>query len=326
MTTFGAQTTTDDILEGRDLRGKVALVTGGASGVGEETARALAALGARVIIPVRDAEKGAAALARLRAVVPDAEIDMMPCDLASLASVRAFAAAVLAKCDRLDLLINNAGVMASPLSRTDDGFEMQLGVCHVAHFLLTKLLTPALIAGAPARIVNLSSRGHQRGGVDFDDPHFLARPYEKWLAYGQAKTANILFSVELERRLGPEGVHAYAVHPGVISTNLGRHLTAEDREEMVANMRARGVTTIDRKTIAQGAATTVFAAVDDSLEGWGGVYLEDCHVAIVNDDPVNAASGVRSYALDADAARRLWDETEAWIAAGGPGAAVAARS
>jgi NAD(P)-dependent dehydrogenase (short-subunit alcohol dehydrogenase family) len=326
MTTFGAQTTTDDILEGRDLRGKVALVTGGASGIGEEAARALAARGARVIVPVRDAEKGAAALARLRAAVPEVDIDMMPCDLASLASVRAFAAAVLAKYDRLHLLINNAGVMASPLSRTDDGFEMQLGVCHIAHFLLTKLLTPALIAGAPARIVNLSSRGHQRGGVDFDDPHFLARPYEKWLAYGQAKTANILFSVELEHRLGPQGVHAYAVHPGVISTNLGRHLTVQDREELAANMRARGVTKVDFKTIAQGAATTVFAAVDDSLAGKGGVYLEDCHVASINDDPVNAASGVRSYALDAAAARRLWDATEAWIAAGGPGDAVAAHA
>ena len=237
----------------------------------------------------------------------------MACDLASLDSIRSFAYAFLADHERLDLLINNAGIMACPLMRTEDGFEMQLGICHVGHFLLTNLLAPALIAAAPSRIVNLSSRGHQRGRVNFDDLHFHTREYDKWVAYGQAKTANILFTVELERRLGPKGVHAYAVHPGIITTRLGRHLTEDDRAEMEANIRARGISQIVRKTPAQGAATTVFAAVSPTLEGKGGGYLEDCHVAQVNDDPVNAASGVRSYALDRGDAKRLWELTESWI-------------
>lgn len=316
MTNFNAQTTTYEILEGHDLTGKLAVVTGGASGIGEETVRALCSKAAHVVMPVRNLDKGEAAVTRIREKVPDAHTTLMECNLASLDSVRAFTDKFLSRYEKLNLLINNAGIMAAPLMRTQDGFEMQFGVCHIGHFLLTTRLVPALITAAPSRIVNLSSRGHQRGRVDFDDPNFLHRDYDKWAAYGQAKTANILFTVELERRYGAQGVHAYAVHPGVIRTNLGRHLTAEDFAAMEANIKQRsGGTEVKMKTPAQGAATTVFAATSPTLEGKGGVYLEDCQVSQVNDDPVNAANGVRSYALNAEDAERLWTLTEQWIAA-----------
>ena len=311
LTSFGAETTTDEILKGKDLTEKLVVVTGGASGIGEETVRALCSKSARVVMPVRDLKKGEAAASRIRDQVSNADITLMVCDLASIASIRAFASAFLAQYDRLDLLINNAGIMAAPLMRTEDGFEMQFGVCHIGHFLLTTLLMPTLVAASPSRIVNLSSRGHQRAPVDFDDPNFLHRDYDRWGAYGQAKTANILFTVELERRFGSQGVHAYAVHPGIIMTNLGRHLTAEDFAVMEANIKKRaGGTAVQMKTPAQGAATTVFAATSIELEGNGGIYLEDCQVSNINDDPVNAATGVRSYALNADDAKRLWTLTE----------------
>lgn len=309
MSKFGAETTTDEVLAEQDLTGKTAVVTGAASGLGQETVRAFCSKGARVVLPVRDLAKGKAAAEQIYTTLPDADLEVMHCDLASLRSVRAFADLFLSKHKRVDLLINNAGVMASPLMRTEDGFEMQFGVCHLGHFLLTNLLMSSLLTGMPSRIVNLSSRGHQRSSIDFNDPNFEHRAYDKWLAYGQAKTANILFTVELERRLGHQNVHAFAVHPGVIRTQLGRHLSDQDIEDMRADMASRGATNTKLKSIAQGAATTVFAAVSPELAGRGGTYLEDCDVAAVSDD-ISVPDGVRSYALDEKAARQLWDLSE----------------
>jgi NAD(P)-dependent dehydrogenase (short-subunit alcohol dehydrogenase family) len=277
---FGHDTTTDQVLDGIDLAGKLALVTGASGGLGAETARALASKGAHVVIA---------------------------------ASIRAFAERFLARHDALHILVNNAGVMACPEAKTRDGFELQLGTNHLGHFLLTGLLAPALLRGAPARVVALSSRGHQQSALRFHDLAFEQEPYDKWLAYGQSKTANVLFAVELERRLGGRGVHAYAVHPGVIPTDLSRHMGSEDFQ----HIRQRSGGSLKLKTVASGAATSVYAATAPELEGRGGLYLEDCHVAEVNDDP-EAREGVRSYAVDPEAAKRLWTLSEELVGQGFP--------
>ncbi|HZR83386.1 MAG TPA: SDR family NAD(P)-dependent oxidoreductase [Candidatus Binatia bacterium] len=299
MSASGAATTTDDVLRGVDLCGRLAVVTGASGGLGLETARALAAAGAAVVLAARDREKTAAALRALAdGGIPAARLATAELDLASLASVRRCAAAILAAHPRIDLLVNNAGVMATPFGRTADGFEMQLGTNHLGHFLLTCLLAPALVAGAPARVVNLTSQGHVMSDVDWDDPMFERRPYDKWIAYGQSKTANILFTVELERRLGARGVHAYAVHPGMILTDLGRHLTHEDYAalaEMAKSAPGGGLPPF--KSIPAGAATTVWAATARELEGQGGSYLADC---AVSDEHA-------PWVTDAEAARRLWE-------------------
>ncbi len=303
--------TTDQVITGVDLTGKRALVTGASGGLGLETARALAAARADVLLAARDAAKTEAALATIRASVPDARLESDVLDLASLASVRAFAQRFLARHDRLDLLINNAGVMATPFGQTADGFETQLGTNHLGHFVLTGLLAPALLAAAPSRIVNLSSGGHVISDVHWDDPHFRSHAYEKWTSYGQSKTANVLFSVELERRLGERGVHAYAVHPGMIMTDLGRHLTREDLEALQAMAKSAprgsgggaGGGLPAYKSIPEGAATTVWAATAPELASTGGVYLEDCAVS----------TKAAPWALDADAARRLWAISEEMV-------------
>jgi NAD(P)-dependent dehydrogenase (short-subunit alcohol dehydrogenase family) len=302
---FDADTTTDDVIAGIDLTGKLAVVTGASAGLGIETSRALAAAGARVIMAVRDTAKGERAAAQIRDSVPDAQLEIRELDLGSLASVRAFGAKFRADYSSLDLLINNAGIMAAPQARTTDGFDEQLGTNHLGHFALTAELLPALKAaaavGSDVRIVNLSSRGHFRGGINWDDPHYRTRDYDKFEAYGQSKSANILFTVELERRLADEGIHSFAVHPGVIATELSRHLTREDFTQMAARAPAGAMTL---KSIPQGAATTVWAATSPDLAGKGGVYLEDVHVA----GPVNEArtEGVAPHAIDADLAQRLW--------------------
>lgn len=306
---FGATTTTDEVLDGIDLHGRIALVTGGSSGLGRETARALAAHGAEVILTARDVPKGETVAADIRAATGNARVSVGELELGSLASVRAFAARVLASHPRLDLLIDNAGVMACPFAKTADGFELQFGSNHLGHFLATCLLVPALLRSDAARIVCLSSRGHHIAPVDFDDLHFERRPYDKWQSYGQAKTANVLFAVGLDRRLGARGVHAFAVHPGAIVTELGRHLQPEDIQFLQA--RARGM---QFKSVEQGAATSCFAATAPELAGRGGLYLEDCHVAAVNDAP-DALEGVKSYALDAANAERLWTVSEALVGA-----------
>ncbi len=311
MSTFGHSTTTDDVLADRDLTGQTVFITGANSGLGQETARAMAARGAAVIMAGRDSAKLDEAVAAIRADVPDAALETIICDLGNLASIRACGAEARARFAKIDLLINNAGVMACPLAHTADGFEMQFGTNHLGHFALTAELVPLIEAGSgttgSGRIVNLSSRGHHFAPVDLDDPNFTERPYDPWQSYGHSKTANILFTVGLEARFAAKGIHAYAVHPGGIRTNLGRHMT----EEMTAALIER-VTKSDSgfswKTIPQGAATSCWAATAPELEGTGGVYCEDCHVAAV--DNQSSQGGVRSYALDSAAAERLWTLSE----------------
>lgn len=305
-TRYGFESTTDEVLEGVDLTGKLALVTGASGGLGEETARALASRGAAVVLTARDVPKGAAAAEKIRAVTGNAEVEVSKLELDSLESVRACATHFLAAHERLDLLINNAGVMACPFSKTRDGFEMQFGTNHLGHFLLTNLLMPALLASAPARIVNLSSGGHRMSDVLFDDPGFERTPYDKFVGYGQSKTANILFSVELDRRLAERGIRAFAVHPGAIATELGRHMERSDIEALTSRRPAGGK--FPFKSLQAGAATSCYAATSPDLEGRGGIYLEDCGIAETTGKP--AMNGVQRYALDPENAARLWTLSE----------------
>jgi NAD(P)-dependent dehydrogenase (short-subunit alcohol dehydrogenase family) len=306
---FGHDTTAAEVLEGIDLDGTQALVTGASGGIGAETARALASKGARVVIAARDLAKAKKVAEGIRTSTGNDCVEVEELELTSLASIRAFADRFLSRHDALQILANNAGVMACPFSKTADGFELQFGTNHLGHFLMTGLIAPALLRGAPARIVSVSSRGHHMSPVVFDDIHFEQRPYDKWSAYGQSKTANILFAVELERRLGSRGVHANAIHPGTIATELARHMKREDFE--VVRKRAPGGK-MRLKSVDAGAATTVYAATAPELEGRGGLYLEDCGVAKVI-EAEHAAGGVRSYAVDPDAARRLWSISEEMV-------------
>jgi NAD(P)-dependent dehydrogenase (short-subunit alcohol dehydrogenase family) len=298
---FGEQTTTDEVMAGIDLHGSTAVVTGASTGLGLETARALAAAGAHVVLAARDTNKGAAALATIRNGVPNASVEPAVVDLGSLASVRAFADDLRQRITSVDILVNNAGVMYTPFERTSDGFEMQFGTNHVGHFLLTNLLVPALLAGSSARVVNLSSGGHRSSDIIWDDPNYEHRPYDKFEAYGQSKTANILFTVELDRRLSSRGVRAYAVHPGMIATELGRHMTRDDMKELRARASsAPGGGLPPLKSIPAGAATSVWAATAPELAGIGGVYLADCHVAEASDYAVDPAGAARLWALSED--------------------------
>jgi NAD(P)-dependent dehydrogenase (short-subunit alcohol dehydrogenase family) len=308
---LGPESTTRDVIAGVDLRGRRAVVTGGSGGLGEETARALASAGAEVVVACRDAAKGDAAAARIRSGLGGAggAVSVAPLDLASPASVRAFAERFLGRREPLHLLLNNAGVMACPLARTAEGYELQFATNHLGHFLLTGLLAPALRAGAPARVVNVSSAGHRFSPVVFEDVHYERRPYDKWEAYGQAKTANVLHAVALDRRLRGAGVRAFALHPGGIVTELGRHLSPDD----VAQLRARSASAKLRwKTVEQGAATSVWAATAPELEGQGGLYLEDCRVGRPKDS-ADDAEGYAPWALDPAAAERLWSASEAMV-------------
>ena len=311
MSAFGFETTADEVLEGKDLSRRTILVTGSYSGLGRETARALAAKSAHVIMSGRDATKLSAAADEI-ATAAKGKVDTLVCDLASLASIRAAGAEARDRFTHIDVLINNAGVMAAPLSRTADGFEMQFGTNHLGHFLLTNELMPLIERGSGQRIVNLSSRGHHIAPVDFDDPNFHSRAYDRWLAYGNSKTANILFAVGLEQRFGGKGIHAYALHPGGIHTNLERHMSEADMAALIERIRKNAETTGERpqplKSIPQGAATTCWVATADELEGRGGLYAEDCKIAEVDD--TSATSGVRSYAFDRTSADRLWALSE----------------
>lgn len=305
-TTPGAERTTDEVLEGVDLSGRTAVVTGSSGGLGLETARALAARGASVVLAARDAGKLEAARAQLSRSVPAAAVELQVLDLASLGSVRSAAADLAGRHDRIDLLIDNAGVMACPLARTADGFEMQFGTNHLGHALFTTLLADRLVAAAPARVVVLSSAGHRQSGIRWDDPNYRREDeYFNWDAYGQSKTANALFALELDRRLSGRGVHAFSVHPGVIMTDLSRHMTKDDFDWMSSN---RPGGEFRFKSVEQGAATSVWAATAPELDAHGGAYLEDCSVAEPTDDPASP-SGVRPWARDPEAATRLWDLT-----------------
>jgi NAD(P)-dependent dehydrogenase (short-subunit alcohol dehydrogenase family) len=313
-TRFGARSSAREVIAGHDLSGRDAIVTGGASGIGVETVRALATAGARVVIATRDRPKGEEVAARLSRETGNGAIEFRLLDLASLASVRAFATQFLALRRPLHLLINNAGIMATPLSYTTDGFESQFGTNHVGHFALTVGLLPALKAAAGARIVSLTSLGHRRSDVDFDDLNFQRRAYDPWLAYGQSKTANVLFAVGLTQRLAGDGIFANAVHPGGIMTGLQKHVPREEQIRL-GWIDESGIPHPRLKSAEQGAATSVWAAVAAELEGVGGHYLEDCRIAKAwsADKPL---SGVKSYALDPDRARRLWSVSEELIALG----------
>lgn len=307
MSEFGWGSTTDEVLAGKDLSGRTVFITGANSGLGQETARAMAARGAHVVLAGRDQAKLDESVAAIRAGVPKAQLDTLTVDLGSLESIRAATSRARQQFPAIDLLINNAGVMATPFEHTADGFERQFGTNHLGHFALTAELMPSIERGQLKRIVNLSSRGHFMGMVDFDDPHFARRPYDPWASYGQSKTANVLFTVGLEQRFAVLGIHAYAVHPGGIETNLGRHMTPEMREGLMKRV-ASSDTGFAWKTIPQGAATSCWAATAEELEGKGGVYCEDCHVAEVDDE--SPKEGVRSYALNPSYADRLWKLSE----------------
>jgi NAD(P)-dependent dehydrogenase (short-subunit alcohol dehydrogenase family) len=306
---FNADTTADEVLEDLDLSDMVVLITGASSGLGAESARAMAAKGAMVVVTARQIDKARGVAEEIRGETGNADVYVMALELTDLASVRAFAAAFLERHGHLDVLINNAGVMACPLTRTTAGYELQFATNHLGHFLLSELLLPALRAGAPSRIVAVSSAGHRLSPVLFDDVHFHSTVYDKWTAYGQSKTANVLHAVELDRRLRDDGVRALAIHPGAIVTELGRHLEMDDLTAL--NARSPGGK-LEFKPVAAGAATQVFAATAPELEGRGGVYLEDCAIAAVDDGEGNR--GVRSYALDPENAARLWDVSRSMVA------------
>ncbi len=280
--------TTADVLDGIDLTGRTVVITGASTGLGLQTARAMQSAGAQIVAAVRDVDKTRAAI----------DCETVQLELGDLRSARAAAEAIAGRHDRIDVLINNAGVMAPPLTRTAQGYEMQLGTNHLGHFVLTTGLAEAF--GDGTRIVNLSSRGHQLGGIRWEDPNYDDESaYHKWQAYGQSKTANVLFTVEAERRRGPRGVHSFAVHPGVVYTDLARHMTRDDFSAggTLANLEVTDV--------AHGAATTVWAATSSELDGLGGRYLEDCHIA----DPFveGAEGGYAAWAVDPEQAARLWD-------------------
>jgi len=302
---FGAYTPASEAVEGINLSGLTAIVTGAGSGIGVETARALALAGADVVLAVRRPDAAKTVAQEINAVGQgSARTEQI--DLSSFASIRAFAARWGER--PLNILINNAGVMACPLSRTEDGLEMQIGTNHFGHYLLSVLLAPALERAATperhARVVSLSSIGHRRSSVNFEDPQYLTRPYDKWEAYGQAKTANSLFAVGFNTRFKDRGVNANAVMPGGIMTPLQRHLP---REEMIAFgwIDEAGKVNERFKTPEQGASTSVWAAVGPELEGVGGLYLENCAQAAPF-DRANPFVGVMEYALDPKAAVQLW--------------------
>jgi NAD(P)-dependent dehydrogenase (short-subunit alcohol dehydrogenase family) len=303
---MAVDTTTDDVLTDVDLAGTTALVTGATTGLGLETAASLAAAGAAVIVGARSTEKAEAAKAAIAERAPDATLDHECFDLADLDTVRSAATNILQRHSALNLLINNAGVMFTPEGRTAQGFETQFGTNHLGHFVLTNLLTPALVAGAPARVVNLSSAGHGMSDILWDDPHFDQAEYDKFTAYGQAKTANILFSVELDRRLAASGVRSAAVHPGMIMTDLARHMDESDMARLMERAKANSQSESGGggmpafKSIPAGAATSVWAAITPDVEQIAGRYLADTEVS----------AEVADWAINPDAAVRLWAMSE----------------
>jgi NAD(P)-dependent dehydrogenase (short-subunit alcohol dehydrogenase family) len=316
---FGAASTTTDVLQGIDLSGRVAVVTGGNSGLGFESARALAAAGARVVIADREHDR-AAQLSAENPLVSHGYLDLREPD-----TIDAFAREFLAGNARLDIQINSAGVMACPLTRDTRGFEQHLATNHLGHFQLTARLWPALVSADRARVVAYSSMGHRYSDIDFDDINWERRPYDPSAAYGQSKTANALFAVELDRRGRHRNVRSFAVHPGSIpGTQLARWVSPE---ALVAaglvdeHGRPRLDPSKQIKTPAQGAATAVWCATSPRLDGRGGLYCENCDVAGLMTDPSTGTTmagsthlrGVMSYAIDPDRARRLWDLTESLL-------------
>jgi len=318
--TFGATSTTDDVLSGVNLKGKRIFVTGVSAGLGVETARALAAHCARVVGAARDLGKAEVATARVRdaAAAAGGSFDMVALDLANLKSVRTCADALLARGEPFDVVIANAGVMATPFGHTADGFETQFGTNHLGHFELVNRIAPLIRAGG--RLVNLSSAGHRFANVDLEDPNFERTPYDPFVAYGRSKTANILFAVAFDQRHRARGIRAAAVHPGGIHTELGRHMDPTFAQSMVEQidkqLAAEGKPPYQWKTIPQGAATSVWAAVVASPDEVGGRYCENCHVGrVVADTTVISvvSEGVRGYALDPQNAEALWNKSEQMV-------------
>ncbi|HEY4558308.1 MAG TPA: SDR family NAD(P)-dependent oxidoreductase [Enteractinococcus sp.] len=299
MPTFDAQSTTDDILGEADLSGTRVLITGTSAGLGVETARSLSVRGAQVTGVVRDVEKARANLDEAGAQ----GVELFEADLASLASVRKFTDAFQATGQQIDVLIANAGIMACPQATTEDGFELQFGTNHLGHFVLVNRLVPQL--ATDGRVVILSSAAHRHSDVNLDDPNFEHTQYEEWKAYGRSKTANALFALELDRRLQDRNIRAASVHPGVIETELMRHLTPETSQRS-------GARKMQRKTVGQGAATTIWAGFSADADHVGGKYCEDCAVSPVTDDP-RQRPGVMRYATDAEAARELWSLSEEMV-------------
>ena len=306
-----------DVVRGVQLGGRACVITGATSGLGRVSAMALASAGARVVLAGRSAEALEETRRWIVDEVPDADVHATVLDLASIRSVRRAAEEIGRLAPAVDLLMNNAGVMFTPFSRTEDGFELQLGVNHLGHFELTRLLESRLVAAEGARVVILSSGGHVMGDVDFDDPNWEARAYDKFVAYGASKTANLLHMVALDRRLRDHGVSVFAVNPGAVATSLARHMSREDFSSLRKYARettaAKGDPTdglLDFRMPDQGAATQVWAAVSPALEGTSAVYLEDCQIS----------SDVQAYAVDAGHAERLWELSERMCSGVGGGA------
>lgn len=316
---FGAKSTADEVLSGVDLRGKRFLVTGVSAGIGLETARSLIAHGASVVGTVRDIGKAEPATASLREAASSStgSLELLEIDLASLRSVRACADRLLADGRRFDTIIANAGIMATPFGRTVDGFELQFATNYLGHFALVHRIEPLLADNG--RFVVLSSQAHRVADVDLDDPNFERQAYDPFIAYGRSKTAASLLAVEFDRRYRNRGIRAASVMPGNSLTNLPRHFSQQDLQGLFATVgKARaeaGLPLPELKEIAQAAATSVWAAVVADKDEIGGHYLEDCAIAPLNDMPNPFADGARSYVLDADNARRLWEKSEALISA-----------
>jgi len=314
---FGATSTTEDVLAGVTLRGKRIFVTGVSAGLGVETARSLAAHGAHVVGAARDLAKAEAATAQVRkdAAEGGGSFELVELDLASLKSVRACADRLLEKGEPFDVVIANAGVMATPFGHTLDGFETQFGTNHLGHFVLVNRIARLIRAGG--RLINLSSAGHRYSNVDLEDPNFERTPYEPFVAYGRSKTANILFAVAFDKRHRGRGVRAAAVHPGGIRTELGRYAEPGRMEKVIEeinrNLAAQGKGPFQWKTVPQGTATSVWAGVIATADEIGGRYCENCHVGeiVPADTPITAVSeGVRGYALDPKSAEALWKKSE----------------
>ncbi|SEL81889.1 SDR family NAD(P)-dependent oxidoreductase [Streptacidiphilus jiangxiensis] len=306
-TPFGAESTAAEVVAGVDLTGRRVVVTGGASGIGVETARALASAGAELTLAVRDLAAGARTAADITATTGAKQVHVAHLDLADQSSVADF---VTAWDGPLDILVNNAGVMASPELRTPEGWELQFATNHLGHFALTTGLHEALARSGAARVVAVSSSAHHRSPVVFEDIHFRERPYEPWSAYGQSKTANVLFAVEAAERWARDGISVNALMPGGIRTNLQRYVSDEELARLRAQ--AAGGTELRWKSPEEGAATSVLLAASPLVAGVSGRYFEDCNEAVRG--VLGARTGVAEYALDPEAAARLWQVSEDTLA------------
>ena len=314
MRQFDRESTVDQVLDGMDLSGLVFVITGSSSGLGEESARGLSARGAHIAMAARDAGTNAEAAQRIRAAVPDADLSLHQLDLADLSSVARFAEQAAGGFDRVDVLINNAGVMCCPEGRTADGFETQFGTNHLGHFALTLRLMPLLRRAQSPRVVTLSSGGHRISDVDLADPNFEATPYDAWVAYGRSKSANAHFAAELARRCAP--MLSFAVHPGAIITRLGRHMTPELTETLIARMRASASREggssgggMRFKSVEAGAATQVWAATSPDAPTHNGGYLADCGPTV----PGPGDRGYEPWIDNATTAGRLWELSESLV-------------